>query len=197
MGSLSLLQQLFPNQESNWGLLIAGGFFTNWTIREAQWSLTGINQFWSILHPSPTLSSGKTFPHHIRTSLRRGAWAELHSHAASFLALPTVLSCRSLVQPHPEVTLGPAAPYPRTSTPAVPTCHLPPSLPLLRSAGMCEEPQHGLPAWQGIHRKHSYFWADFYPALHPGPTYQPLLFWEPRSLILAAAVCSHIKALLH
>ena len=48
VGSLSLLQGIFPIQESNWGLLhcrrilffllllFAGGFFTNWAIREAQ-----------------------------------------------------------------------------------------------------------------------------------------------------------------
>ena len=35
MGSLSLLQGLFPTQESNQGLCIAGRFFTNWAIREA------------------------------------------------------------------------------------------------------------------------------------------------------------------
>ena len=35
LGSLSLLKWIFPNQESNWGLLHAGGFFTNWAIREA------------------------------------------------------------------------------------------------------------------------------------------------------------------
>ena len=29
VGSLSLLQRIFPTQESNQGLLIAGGFFTN------------------------------------------------------------------------------------------------------------------------------------------------------------------------
>ena len=29
VGSLSLLQQIFPNQESNRGSCIAGGFFTN------------------------------------------------------------------------------------------------------------------------------------------------------------------------
>ena len=35
--SLSLLQRIFPTQESNWGLLscITGGFFTSWAIREA------------------------------------------------------------------------------------------------------------------------------------------------------------------
>ena len=35
VGSLSLLQQIFQTQESNQGLLAAGGFFTNWAIREA------------------------------------------------------------------------------------------------------------------------------------------------------------------
>ena len=36
MGSLSLLQWIFPIQESNSGVsCIAGGFFTNWDIREA------------------------------------------------------------------------------------------------------------------------------------------------------------------
>ena len=35
-GSLSLLRWIFPNQELNWSLLHADGFFTNWAIREAQ-----------------------------------------------------------------------------------------------------------------------------------------------------------------
>ena len=38
MGSLSLLQEIFPTQESNWGLLHCRQFFfflTNWAIREA------------------------------------------------------------------------------------------------------------------------------------------------------------------
>ena len=35
-GSLSLLQGIFPTQESNWGVsCIAGGFFTSWATREA------------------------------------------------------------------------------------------------------------------------------------------------------------------
>jgi hypothetical protein len=33
--SQSLLQQFFLTQESNQGVLIVGGFFTNWAIREA------------------------------------------------------------------------------------------------------------------------------------------------------------------
>ena len=40
VGSLSLLQQIFLTQESNWTWTgvscIAGGFFTNWAIREVQ-----------------------------------------------------------------------------------------------------------------------------------------------------------------
>ena len=38
VSSLSLLQGIFPTQESNQGLLfcIAGRFFTNWAIREVQ-----------------------------------------------------------------------------------------------------------------------------------------------------------------
>ena len=36
VGSLSLLQQISPPQESNQGPCTAGGFFTNWAIREAQ-----------------------------------------------------------------------------------------------------------------------------------------------------------------
>ena len=36
VGSLSLLQGIFPTQESNWVVsCIAGGFLTNWSIREA------------------------------------------------------------------------------------------------------------------------------------------------------------------
>ena len=35
VGSLSLLQGIFLSQGSNWGLLFAGRFFTNWAIREA------------------------------------------------------------------------------------------------------------------------------------------------------------------
>ena len=37
VGSLSLLQGIFPTQESNWGLLLlssAGAFFTSWVTRE-------------------------------------------------------------------------------------------------------------------------------------------------------------------
>ena len=37
VGSLSLLQGIFPTQGSNPGLPIAGGFFTSWATREAQW----------------------------------------------------------------------------------------------------------------------------------------------------------------
>ena len=43
--SLSLLQGIFPTQESNWGLLLssAGGFFTSWATREVQyWSVAMI-----------------------------------------------------------------------------------------------------------------------------------------------------------
>ena len=40
MVSLSLLQWIFPTQESNWGLLLCRRFFTNWAIREAwSWAL--------------------------------------------------------------------------------------------------------------------------------------------------------------
>ena len=35
VGSLSCLQQIFPTQELNWGLCIAGRFFTSWAMREA------------------------------------------------------------------------------------------------------------------------------------------------------------------
>ena len=35
VGSLSLLQGIFLTQGSNWVSCIAGGFFTNWAIREA------------------------------------------------------------------------------------------------------------------------------------------------------------------
>ena len=35
VGSLSLLQGLFPTQALNLGLLIAGGFFTSWATKEA------------------------------------------------------------------------------------------------------------------------------------------------------------------
>ena len=35
VGSLSLLQWIFPTQEMNWDSCIAGGFFTNWATREA------------------------------------------------------------------------------------------------------------------------------------------------------------------
>ena len=34
-GSLSLLQGIFPTQESNWISHIAGRFFTSWATREA------------------------------------------------------------------------------------------------------------------------------------------------------------------
>ena len=35
VGSLSLLQRIFPTQESNWVSCIAGGFFSSWAIRKA------------------------------------------------------------------------------------------------------------------------------------------------------------------
>ena len=35
VGSLSLLQQIFPTQESNWGLLHGRQIFTNWATRTA------------------------------------------------------------------------------------------------------------------------------------------------------------------
>ena len=41
VGSLSLLQQIFPTQELNWVSYIAGGFFTNLAIREAHFN--GVN----------------------------------------------------------------------------------------------------------------------------------------------------------
>ena len=54
VGSLSLLQRIFPTQESNRGPCIAGGFFTNWAMREALlllvWisftSLLVVSRFW-------------------------------------------------------------------------------------------------------------------------------------------------------
>ena len=39
MGSLSLLYQIFPTQESNWGLLHCRRVFTNWAMRESHGSL--------------------------------------------------------------------------------------------------------------------------------------------------------------
>ena len=46
VGSLSILQWIFPTQESNWELCIAGGFFTNWATREA-WQCQGLpNACW-------------------------------------------------------------------------------------------------------------------------------------------------------
>ena len=36
VGSLYFLQRIFPTHKSNQVFCIAGGFFTNWTIREAQ-----------------------------------------------------------------------------------------------------------------------------------------------------------------
>ena len=47
VGSLSLLQWIFPTQGSNPGCCIAGGFFTNWTTREAP----------------PCISSSKSWDH--------------------------------------------------------------------------------------------------------------------------------------
>ena len=38
VGSLSLLQGIFPTQESNWDLLHCGGFSTSWATREAHCS---------------------------------------------------------------------------------------------------------------------------------------------------------------
>ena len=53
VGSLSLLQRIFPTQILNWGLLHAGGFFTNWAIREAQcsadtWTFFRCRRLWII-----------------------------------------------------------------------------------------------------------------------------------------------------
>ena len=49
VGSLSLLQQIFPNQELNQGVsCIAGGFFTNWAIREAQISHAEKDKYYRI-----------------------------------------------------------------------------------------------------------------------------------------------------
>ena len=45
LGSLSLLQGIFPTQGSNPGILSAGGFFTNWATREDQWKLL-LNIYW-------------------------------------------------------------------------------------------------------------------------------------------------------
>ena len=41
VGSLSLLQGIFLTQESNWIPCIAGGFLTNWAIRETLFSVSG------------------------------------------------------------------------------------------------------------------------------------------------------------
>ena len=40
VGSLSLLQQIFPDEELNQISCIAGGFFTNWAVMEAQHCLS-------------------------------------------------------------------------------------------------------------------------------------------------------------
>ena len=42
VGSLPFLQQIFPTQESNRGLLHCRQFFTNWAIREAWGKLRGV-----------------------------------------------------------------------------------------------------------------------------------------------------------
>ena len=47
VGSLSLLQQIFPTQESNWGLRIAGGFFTNGALKEAPFLVEISRRTWS------------------------------------------------------------------------------------------------------------------------------------------------------
>ena len=54
VGSLSLLQQIFPTHESNRGPCNAGGFFTNWAIREApQFRGETMNCFFNTLFTSP------------------------------------------------------------------------------------------------------------------------------------------------
>ena len=64
VGSISLLQCIFPTQESNWGLLHCRRFFTNWAIRESLNKvdimsnviivmLGGLNE---IMHIKPTAS---------------------------------------------------------------------------------------------------------------------------------------------
>ena len=70
VGSLSLLQGIFPTQGSNWGLLhcrqilyqtgvscTAGGFFTSWAIREAQERGRYQNWIWVIRAPSKDFSA--------------------------------------------------------------------------------------------------------------------------------------------
>ena len=46
VGSLFLLQQIFPTQELNQGLCIAGGFFTSWT----KWKLSLLNHLYYFPH---------------------------------------------------------------------------------------------------------------------------------------------------
>ena len=55
VGSLSLLHWIFPTQESNQGLCIAGGFFANWAFREAHIFLH------SELYLSPTFLCGELY----------------------------------------------------------------------------------------------------------------------------------------
>ena len=58
LGSLSLLQWIFPTRESNWVLLIAGKFFTSWATREAHsfniehwmWNLNEYLFYWFLMN---------------------------------------------------------------------------------------------------------------------------------------------------
>ena len=61
VGSLSLLQRIFPTQILNWGLLHAGGFFTNWAIREAQCSADTWTFFllWEVMDHREDLKDGE------------------------------------------------------------------------------------------------------------------------------------------
>ena len=62
VGNLSLLQEIFPTQESNWGLCTAGGFFTIWAIKEDPWGkgLLYIHLKFSPQHLAKSLSSHRT-----------------------------------------------------------------------------------------------------------------------------------------
>ena len=49
VGSLSLLHGIFPTQELNRVSCIAGGFFTNWAMREALWCMCIYCLFWAMM----------------------------------------------------------------------------------------------------------------------------------------------------
>ena len=65
VGSLSLLQGIFPPRNWTWVSWIAGRFFTNWAIRETLSLLRSTKQLAGILTEASCLLRLKIFPHNV------------------------------------------------------------------------------------------------------------------------------------